>query len=175
MSADPIQSTDGPPAVKAEVVNLREHFGDRYQIGYDPAYYAEHGEHPRFDDPWLQVICCEHGQIYPQGGERLVASTYRRGSVARRLTRLECCAIEQDGDDGVDVSFNVADFDTVAAIIRPKRRRRLSEAQQTALSEAGRNHRFRTADPGGDGKSQGQNASDAPGTAESPPEDADIK
>jgi hypothetical protein len=46
-----------------------------------------------------------------------------------------CCELYQDGSDGVTVLFDVADFDQMAAIIRPRRRRRLSEARRLACAE----------------------------------------
>ena len=49
----------------------------------------------------------------------------------------------QDGDDGVNVVFDVADFDTVAEILKLRRRRRkLSPEQAAALAERGRKYRF---------------------------------
>ena len=74
MIADSIsQSTDGAHTVKP-CINLREHFGWRYQITYDLAYFAEHGPQPRVDDPWLQVLVCRYGEIFPVGDNRLAAS-----------------------------------------------------------------------------------------------------
>ena len=60
-------------------------------------------------DPWLQIIPCRHGHIYPYGGDRLVASTAKRGSVARKLSELDCTELWRDGDDGVGVLFHVCD------------------------------------------------------------------
>jgi hypothetical protein len=142
LNADPVNFTQCCSLVKC--VNLRDYFGDCLQIGYDPAFYAEHGERARTDDPWLQVIHCQHGEIYAQGGTRLVASSYRRGAIATRLLKLPCARVERDGDDGVDISIELADFTLVAELMRPRRRRMLSVAQRQALADAGRVHQFRS-------------------------------
>ncbi len=49
-------------------INLRERFECRYKINHDPAYYSEYGRRARVDDPWLQIIPCHHGEIFPWGG-----------------------------------------------------------------------------------------------------------
>jgi hypothetical protein len=73
------KSSTGVGAVKAELINLREHIGDQHKIGWDPAYFAEHGPTATADDPWLQIIPGRHGHIFPFGGEMLAVSTDLRG------------------------------------------------------------------------------------------------
>jgi len=65
----------------------------------------------------------------------LAASTDRHGSIALRLLELSCCDVQQDGSDGVTVLFDLADFEEVAAIIQPRRRRWMSEDQRRACTE----------------------------------------
>jgi hypothetical protein len=175
MTAVLMQSKAVAPAVKADCIDLRELFGASFQIGYEEAHYAEHGEHPRVDDPWLQLLRCRHGEIYPLDGDRLAASTYGPGKIANQLAALECCQVEQDGRgggklprrpanappvddraDGVTVSFKSCDFPKIATLMKARPRKKLSKAQRAALSEGGRPHRFRT--PGANGKSQDQGA-----------------
>ena len=82
-------------------INLKKQFGEQYKVEYEEeSYFAERGEGARADDPWLQIILCKHGHIYPQGGVRLGASTNKRGGIARKLARLECTEVLQDSWSG---------------------------------------------------------------------------
>jgi len=120
---------------ETECIDLGERFGQEYKIGHDSAYNVDYGPHARRQDPWLLTILCRHGHIYPHGGTTLAASTNLRGAIAHRLMLLPCCEVQQDGSDGVTVLFDLADFEEVAAIIQPRRRRRLKEAQRLACTE----------------------------------------
>lgn len=102
-------------------INLRERFGERFRIVFDEA-------HTRGDDPWLQVIPCQHGHIYPHGGELLGIATNSRGPVARSLARMKGVRVVQDGDDGINAVFPVTMFDRVAALVEPYRRRNRAAA-----------------------------------------------
>jgi hypothetical protein len=93
------------------VINLKEFLGDRYRIRSEESYYAEHGDRARADDPWLQIIPCRHGHIYPHGGDLLAVSTNKRGAVANKLAALACTTVVQDGSDGINATFHVNDFD----------------------------------------------------------------
>lgn len=123
-----------------DCIDLRQRFGKKYRVKYEESYYAERGDGARSDAPWLQIIPCQHGHIYPFGGEMLAASTDTRGPIAKRLVRLACTAVVQDGDDGVNASFHVDDFDQIAEIIKPRKRRRrsMSEEDKKRLAEMGR-------------------------------------
>jgi hypothetical protein len=123
-------------------LDLKVHFGDRFRVIHEESYLADHGEHGRAQDLWLLLIPCRHGHIYPHGGEMLGASTNRRGAVARHITAQPCVSVVQDGDDGVNVVFPMTDFDTVAAIMKPKRRRRLSAEQIAERTERLRKYQF---------------------------------
>lgn len=121
-----------------ECVNLRAKFGDRFKVIMEESYAAERGSGARADDPWLQIIPCQHGHIYPYGDDMLVASTAKRGRVARALSELESTTVWRDGDDGMDLLFHVDDFEQVAQRMKPRRRRRLSEQERQRLAEMGR-------------------------------------
>lgn len=127
-----------PPAP----INLRDRFGHRYQIGFDPAYYAERPGNRQKDDPWLQVVVCRFGEVFPWGGPYLAAATISRGAIANRLAALPCCKVVQDGSDGVTVVFDVADFAAVAKLIKPRGIRRLDPERKRAFIEAGRATRY---------------------------------
>jgi len=66
-------------------IDLRRAYGSRYKIGWDEAFFAEHGPNARGDDPWLQVIWGRLGHVYPLGGELLAVATNTRGPTANRL------------------------------------------------------------------------------------------
>lgn len=131
-----------PTKDSVPIVNLCERFENHYLIDYEESYEAEHGNCSRVDEPSLQIIPCKHGHIFPWAGDLIAASTNKSGKIANKLRSMDCCKIEQDGDDGVTVSFHVDDLEPVAEVIRPRRRRSLSPERRQALAEVGKAHRF---------------------------------
>ena len=121
---------------------MRDRFGDRFQIGYDPAYAAERGRGARADEPWLQVIPCKHGHVFPWGGELLAFSADVPGSVANRLARLSWVTVCQEGSDGLTVTFPATRFDEIAQLAKPLRRRRLTPENRNKLVLAGERTRI---------------------------------
>jgi len=146
-----------------ECIDLKEHFGNRYKVTHEESYQAESGESGRLHDPWLLKIPCTNGHIYPHGSDFLAASTNHRRRVAKRLAALPGVEVRQDGDDGINVVFHVDDFEEVAAIMHPRRKRRLTTDQRTENLKRLREHQFRSAahDAGSDHRR------DASGTSES--------
>jgi hypothetical protein len=140
--ADSNQSIDAASSVKP--INLRECFGDRFQVENEAGYASEYGDGSRCDDPWLFVIPCVHGQIFPWASDRLAVSTTGPGKVANLLRRLACCSVAQDGDDGFTGTFVPTDFPKVADIVKPRRSRKLSEQRRQALEKAGQPFRYRS-------------------------------
>jgi hypothetical protein len=118
-----------------DCVNLRERFGRRYRVEYEESYYAQHGPRARTDDPWLQIIPCQAGHIYPWGGSTLAASTNGRGPTANKLMALPGTTVHQDGSDGMTILFPVERFAEVAALMHPKRRRQMTAEQRQAAAE----------------------------------------
>jgi hypothetical protein len=118
-----------------DCVNLRELFGRQYRVTYEESYYAERGARAWADDPWLQVIPCRAGHIYPWGSAMLAASIDTRGSTARKLAALDFTTVHQDGSDGMTILFPVERFPQVAALMHPKRRRQMTEEQRQAAAE----------------------------------------
>jgi len=121
-----------------ECVNLKRRFGRQYRVTYEESYVAQYGEGGRTEDPWLMILRCLHGHIFPHGGETLAASTNRHGKIAKQLLSLSSTTIHQHGDDGVTVLFHVDDFDAVAEHLKPRRRRQVSEQERVRLAELGR-------------------------------------
>ena len=120
-------------------IHLSERYGDRYRITFD----ASHGARPRKPrDPWYLQIPCLHGHIYPHGSHLLGFASNKYGTIARKLQTLDGVEAHQDGDDGINVIFPEERFETVANIVKPKRRRRLSEHHRRRLAEGGFSYRF---------------------------------
>lgn len=122
----------------ATCINLRKQFGDKYRISHEESYAAEHSEFRAAEEPWLQIIPCQHGHICPWGGELLAACTNRKGPISARLRKLKFLERDQsqDGDDGINAVFHVQHFDAVAEIMQPKRKRAPKTPEQLAACEA---------------------------------------
>ncbi|MEQ8788898.1 MAG: hypothetical protein RIC55_21480 [Pirellulaceae bacterium] len=126
-----------------DCINLKKQFGRRYRIAYEESREAEFGEGARTVDPRLMFIPCQYGHIFPWGGDLLAASVDGHGRIARRVASMDCCTVVQDGDDGeLTATFNADDFKQVASLMRPRRRKQLSEERHRKLVEAGQSTRF---------------------------------
>ena len=123
-------------------INLKREFGDRFKVAYEESYAAERGNHARAEDPWLMVILCQHGEIYPYGDDLLVASTKKAGSIARTLKALPYVSLYREGFCGSDLIFPLDQFEAVAAIMKPRKRRRLSEAARRRAADRLRKYQF---------------------------------
>ena len=126
-------------------INLQQRFGDRFQIALDESYHGQYGENARTVDPWYMQIRCQHGHIYPHGRDVLAASTNTRGGIVRKLAVLDCTTVVQDGSDGINATFHVRDFERVAELMKPKRRRRLAVEQRVAAAERLAKYAFKPA------------------------------
>ena len=115
----------------APCIDLKARFGRRYRVKFEECHEAEYGPGARTPDPWLMILLCKYGHIFPHGDNELAASVDGYPKVAGRLRRLPCCRVHQDGDDGeLTVVFDAAHFPKVARILRPRRRRRVSPEQR---------------------------------------------
>ncbi len=93
-------------------------------------------------DPWDYTIPCQSGHLYPHGDGLLAWSSDCRSPLVGRVLAVPGTVLEQDGDDGVNVSFPVSALEQVAALVHPKRKRRVSEKLRSHLTEIGRKTRF---------------------------------
>jgi hypothetical protein len=134
----------------ATCIDLAEHYGERFRVIHEASYSADRGDGARAHDPWTLLIPCERGHIYPHGGELLGASTDTRGPTAKALAGLPGVRVVQDGSDGINVVFPAAEFETVAAVLKPRRRRILSPEQRDRLIAMGAKHRFAATAGAGD-------------------------
>ena len=129
--------TNGQPPT---CIDLAGRYGDRYRVKYEESYWAERrikGRH----EPWLLILLCQHGHIYPHGGDMLAAATDKRGGVAKKLAELGCTTVVQDGADGINATFHVDDFELVAELMKPKKRRKgrpMTDEQKQQFAEMGR-------------------------------------
>ncbi len=124
--------------METQCINLKEHFGRKFRVEYEESYRAEYGADARTEAPWLMIVPCRYGHLFPHGGRLLAASVDGHPNVAGVLRRLKCCRVHQDGDDGeLTVLFDVDDFAKVAKIMRPRRRRQISEAERQRLQAMG--------------------------------------
>ena len=70
-----------------------------------------------------------------------------RRNVLARLKRLDCCREHQLGDTEGAFLFDLADLDQVAAVMKPRRRRQMTDAQRTAAVERLKTYRKRLNEP----------------------------
>jgi hypothetical protein len=112
-------------------INLRRSFGQRYKIGFDEAAVTW-GERA---DPWMQTLLCQKGVIYPQGGEILAVEIDGRPITAKLVAAISGVTLWQDGDHEKTFLLPVDLFDQVAEVVKPRKRRRLSEEQKTRCVE----------------------------------------
>lgn len=129
-------------------IDLKETFGQKYRIAYDESAGHEAGGR---NDPWLMLIPCHRGHIYPHGGNLLAVATATRGGTAKAIRALPGVEVVQDGEDGINATFPVELFPQVAELMKPHRRRQFSDQERERIAALGREHRF---EPGHGAKSR---------------------
>lgn len=107
-----------------DCINLKERFGKVYRIKHDEAVQ----ERAERKDPWMMIITCKWGIIYPQGGTKLAAEVDRHPTAARALQKMAGVEQTQEGDLELENTFvfDVSLFDQVGEVLKPKRRRVLT-------------------------------------------------
>jgi hypothetical protein len=131
------------PLIPTDCINLLETYGAVFRIAWDEAYDAR-GVRRSNRDPWaMQIPCAGRGLvIYPHGGTILALGCDYRPGIARQVAAIPGVRIHQDGGMRGEMTFvfDVSLFDAIAAIVKPRRRRRLSEEHRARLVAAGRPH-----------------------------------
>ena len=112
-------------------INLRQAYGEDFRIGIDPAYDAP-GLHLDKLDPWCFILPCRYGCIWPYGGQVLAVDIDYHGRVAKKVAELRGVWVLCDGDREKTYLFHARMFDQVAALVMPRRRRKMSEEQKAA-------------------------------------------
>jgi len=117
-------------------INLLDLFSDRYRITFDLAYSARHVHRAKLD-PWMMEIPCQGRgvMIYLHGGDTLAVEVDRRPSIVAKLKAIEGLNLHQDGDLEKTFLFDVALFEQVAEVVKPRKRRRLTPTQRQALAK----------------------------------------
>jgi hypothetical protein len=118
--------------------NLLQLVGDRYRVSFDPAYDPFRVPRDKLD-PWMMVLRGHRGEIYPFGDDKL--AVFATPAVAAHLRAIPGLTLWTDGSDGRTFVFPVSALDAVAQVIRPRKRRRLSEeARRQACERLARYH-----------------------------------
>ncbi|MGD0950039.1 MAG: hypothetical protein ABSA52_21760 [Candidatus Binatia bacterium] len=120
-------------------INLQERFGKRYRVSWE-AGGATRYQWPEADRPWLMEIRGRRGVVYPVGGEILTAvgTGARIGAKLRALP----CIRSARGELEVVVTFHVDHVPAVLGLLKPYRRRQVSEAARERLATVGARFRF---------------------------------
>jgi hypothetical protein len=115
-------------------INLLEAFGDRYRITFNEAYNSRKVPRAKLD-PWMMQIACKGPgvTIYPHGGNLLAVQADRRPSIGARLKALDGVKLYQDGDREMTFLFDVSLFEQVAEVVKPRKRRELTDTQLQTL------------------------------------------
>jgi hypothetical protein len=117
-------------------IDLKTLAAGRYRITQDEAASIEPGGKK---DPWYQVIPCRYGQIYPFSDTRLAIHSKGFG-IRLKLQAVNGLTIHNWSDDKEAIFlFGSALFNRVAGIVKPKRKRRLSDSHKAKLFESGTN------------------------------------
>ena len=114
-------------------MNFDRFFGDRYRLGYDPACGADSSLKK---DPFYRTLECRSGTLSPQGQTTLRLETPAKSAVPGKIReRLgQRVSIVKLSDVAI-VLFDLAEFESIADLIRPRKKRRLSEAQRAECVE----------------------------------------
>jgi hypothetical protein len=140
-----------------DCVNLRALFGTDYRITFDPCYDPFNVPRDKLDPSMMQLPCKGGITIYLHGGDLLAVEVDYHGTLAKRLAALAGVRVHQDGGWGGEMTllFAIALFDQVAAIVQPRRKRKLNlspeqrQAAATRLALVNQRRRTRTqSEPG---------------------------
>jgi hypothetical protein len=115
-------------------IDLKAIAAGRFKIGFDEAALIEPGGKK---DPWYLMIPCKYGQIYPYS-DKLLAIHSKGSGIRQKLSAIPGLTNHNWSDDGEAIFlFPLTLFDKVAEIVKPKRKRRLSESHKAKLVGAG--------------------------------------
>jgi len=109
-----------------ECINLQNRFGDRYKIKFDPSY-SPRNRPKHILTPWMMTLPCRFGIIYPFDKAQLCVEVVHHPVIAKRIMASGVAELYQDGDHEKSFLFLVSDFDQIAAIVFPCKRRQVSE------------------------------------------------
>lgn len=122
-------------------INLKEEFGNVYRVIVGPEHLAERGTQvKRVVDPWhcqIPAAARFKAHVYPWSDTRFAVSRdFKVGNkINQELLALPTARLEQDGDDGVTISFERSDFEAVSSRLELLRRKVLTDEQRARLAE----------------------------------------
>ncbi len=114
----------------ADCLNL----GRRFVVRFDPAYDPRHRPADCLD-PWMMLMHSRFGTIYPHGRRVLAVDVEGRPSIRKRLDSLDCCRRYVVGERFATWLFRLRDFEQVAQVVRPARKRGWTEADRRKSAE----------------------------------------
>lgn len=114
------------------MIDLKKSYGAEYKVTWDEAANI-HGQSAE-DRRWLPQIPAKYGHIYIHGRNVLGACARGRIIVGKLAARADV-RVHKRGDAEVTVVFPPDLFPAVAALLKPRKRRRLS-AEQAASGSA---------------------------------------
>jgi hypothetical protein len=119
--------------VPVNCVDMDATLGDRFRVFWEADGVTRFTWAPE-DRKWLRELRGKRGTIYPKGGTTLVAYT-AKPNIGKLLRALPCVSRIRLGDKEVLVEFDVSEAETVLGIIRPYKRRKVSEALRVHLAK----------------------------------------
>ena len=135
-------------------IDLEKQFGRSYRIEMEESWAAGKGAWHNGDALWLKIIPCRCGHIYVHSDTHLGWASDGRGSIAKQMASF--CQVIQDGEDGINVIFPLGAFPGVAALVKPRRRRRLTDEAKAKLLAASEPYRFLPSKHGAGAQNNGQ-------------------
>jgi hypothetical protein len=127
-------------------INLLLRFGADYRVSFEEGYVHKGIRRDKLD-AWYMEIVGRFGTIFPLGGDDLGVMVDDHPGLAKKLAALPGCRIAQHGDREMTFAFAVERFPAVAAIVAPRRRRRVSDAERSRLADLGQQHGFKLHQP----------------------------
>lgn len=128
-------------------LDLDKLFGGRFKLSWDESREGMN------KDPFLRVLLCRYGEIYPYGGEYLglwvKEGCSRIAGMIKNLDFIKENENEsvQDGDGGeLTVLFTLNEFDLISEIVQPRKKRLLGDEHKQKLMESNIGFRFKCSD-----------------------------
>ena len=169
--------------MEPECINLRERFDGRckgespkagkYRVEFDPCYSSAGVPRDKLD-PWYMLIPCKYGHIYPYGDDQLAIDIEGHCQMRGMVKRLGCTELYTEGDDDICCLFDVADFDKVAELVKPRKWRQVSDEERERLHGFSKDHGYKPATNRKGPPFSSQNASEPPTRLNIPFSDLDA-
>ena len=118
-------------------IDLKKMYGKRFKISLDDAaQYEVNGR----NDPWMFMIPCKYGHIYPISDEYLGFYCESKNIKTRICREQPDIELVQDADVEGVFKFPPQKMEVIAKYARPKRKRQVSEKERKRLAVLSQNH-----------------------------------